>query len=432
MLTPSSRRCATHRERVFDIERLPRTVKKPAGRPGAARPDPLLAFRDEFPILSSTNYLVSNSLGPMPRTVPEKMAEYARDWGELGVKAWNRGWWELPVDIGNEIAPLINAGAGEVVMMPNVTIAQTAVLSSIDFTKAKDTVVMTELDFPSVRYAYAEMAQRLGARVVTVRSDDGIGIDIDRLLEAIDERTRLVAVSHVLFRSAYMMDIDAICRRAHESGALVSLDSFHAVGIVPVDVKLSKPDFLTGGVLKWLCGGPGACFLYVSPAVRDQLKPALTGWQAHSRPFAFEESMEFTTGPFRWLNGTPVIPALYAAAEGPRILRRAGVQAIREKSVRLTSRLIELADARGYGVHAPRDPNRRGGTVAVDVPHGYEVKEHLLSRNILVDYRVGAGIRIAPHFFTREDELEEVIFEIDTALETGSWQKFSEKIAVVT
>ena len=432
MLTPSSRRCATHRERVFDIERLPRTVKKPAGRPGAARPDPLLAFRDEFPILSSTNYLVSNSLGPMPRTVPEKMAEYARDWGELGVKAWNRGWWELPVDIGNEIAPLINAGAGEVVMMPNVTIAQTAVLSSIDFTKAKDTVVMTELDFPSVRYAYAEMAQRLGARVVTVRSDDGIGIDIDRLLEAIDERTRLVAVSHVLFRSAYMMDIDAICRRAHESGALVSLDSFHAVGIVPVDVKRSKPDFLTGGVLKWLCGGPGACFLYVSPAVRDQLKPALTGWQAHSRPFAFEESMEFTTGPFRWLNGTPVIPALYAAAEGPRILRRAGVQAIREKSVRLTSRLIELADARGYGVHAPRDPNRRGGTVAVDVPHGYEVKEHLLSRNILVDYRVGAGIRIAPHFFTREDELEEVIFEIDTALETGCWQKFSEKIAVVT
>jgi len=368
----------------------------------------------------------------MPRTVPEKMAEYARDWGDLGVKAWNRGWWELPVDVGNEIAPLINADAGEVVMMPNVTIAQTAVLSSIDFTKGKDTVVMTELDFPSVRYAYAEMAQRLGARVVTVHSDDGISIDLEKLLAAIDERTRLVAVSHVLFRSAFLMDVDAICRRAHEAGALVSLDSFHAVGIVPVDVKRSKPDFLTGGVLKWLCGGPGACFLYVSPAVRDQLKPALTGWQAHSRPFAFEESMEYTTGPFRWLNGTPVIPALYAAAEGPRILRRAGVEAIREKSVRLTSRLIELADARGYGVHAPRDPNRRGGTVAVDVPHGYEVKEQLLSRNILVDYRVGAGIRIAPHFFTREDELEEVIFEIDTALETGSWQKFSEKIAVVT
>ena len=396
------------------------------------RGDPLLAFREEFPILRKTTYLVSNSLGPMPRTVPDKLAEYARDWGELGVKAWNRGWWELPVEIGNEIAPLINAGNGEIVMMPNVTIAQTAVLSAIDFPKDRDTVVMTELDFPSVRYAYAEMAQRVGARVVVVRSDDGVTIDPDKLLAAIDERTRLVAVSHVLFRSAYVMDADAISRRAHDVGALVSLDSFHAVGVLPVDVKRSKTDFLTGGVLKWLCGGPGACFLYVSPEVRDRLKPALTGWQAHARPFAFEEVMEYTSGPFRWLNGTPVIPALYAAAEGPKILRRAGITAIREKSLRLTSRLIELADARGYRVNAPREPDRRGGTVALDVPHGYEVAQQLLSHNVLVDYRVGAGIRIAPHFFTSEEELELAVSEIDSALESGSWQRFSEKIAVVT
>ena len=399
---------------------------------GSSASDPLLVYRDEFPILEKTSYLVSNSLGPMPRAIPGKLAEYARDWGDLGVKAWNRGWWELPVSVGDEIAPLINAGSGEVVMMPNVTIAQTAVLSAIDFPKGRDTVVMTELDFPSVRYAYAAMAERLGARVVVVRSDDGISIDPDRLLAAIDERTRLVAVSHVLFRSAYLMDADAICRRAHEAGALVSLDSFHAVGIVPVDVKRSKVDFLTGGVLKWLCGGPGACFLYVNPAIRDQLKPALTGWQAHARPFAFEETMEFTSGPFRWLNGTPVIPALYAAAEGPKILRRAGIDAIRAKSLRLTSRLIDLAHTRGYKVNAPLDPARRGGTVAVDVSHGYEVAQHLLSRNILVDYRVGAGIRIAPHFFTREDEIDEAVSEIDVSLETGSWQKFSEKIAVVT
>jgi kynureninase len=398
----------------------------------ASAKDPLLAFRDEFPILENTRYLVSNSLGPMPRAVPAKIAEYARDWGELGVKAWNRGWWELPVSVGDEIAPLINAAPGEVVMMPNVTIAQTAVLSAIDFPKGRDTVVMTELDFPSVRYAYSAMAERLGARVVVVRSDDGISIDPERLLAAIDERTRLVAVSHVLFRSAYLMDVDAICQRARQVGALVSLDSFHAVGIVPVDVKRSKADFLTGGVLKWLCGGPGACFLYVNPDVRDQLKPALTGWQAHARPFAFEDTMEFTSGPFRWLNGTPVIPALYAAAEGPKILRRAGIDAIRAKSTRLTSRLIELADTRGYKVNAPRDPARRGGTVAVDVPHGYEVAQHLLSRNILVDYRVGAGIRIAPHFFSKEDEVEEAVAEIDASLESGTWQRFSEKIAVVT
>ncbi|HWL39045.1 MAG TPA: aminotransferase class V-fold PLP-dependent enzyme [Gemmatimonadaceae bacterium] len=396
------------------------------------RDAPLLALREEFPILEKTTYLVSNSLGPMPRTVPEKLTQYGRDWGDLGVKAWNRGWWELPVEAGNEIAPLMNAGDGEVVMMPNVTIAQTAVLSAIDFPKNRDTIVMTDLDFPSVRYAFEEMARRLGARVVVVKSDDGITIDLDRLLDAIDERTRLVAVSHVLFKSAFLMDANAICGHAHRLGALVSLDSFHGVGIVPVDVKRSKVDFLTGGVLKWLCGGPGACFLYVRPDVRDQLKPALTGWQAHTRPFAFEDTMEYTTGAFRWLNGTPVIPALYAATEGPKILRRAGIAAIRARSLALTSRIIELADGHGFTVNAPRDPERRAGTVAVDVPHGYEIAQHLLSRDVLVDYRVGAGIRIAPHFFTRDEEIEEAVSEIVKALESGSWQRFAERVGVVT
>jgi kynureninase len=395
-------------------------------------PDPLLLLRDEFPILEKTTYLVSNSLGPMPRTVPEKLAEYARDWGELGVKAWTRGWWEMPVNVGNEIAPLLNAGAGEVVMMPNVTIAQSAVVSAVDFSGPRDTIVMTALDFPSVLYAYQELARRFGARVLLVESDDGMTIDEEKLFAAIDERTKLVAVSHVLFRSAFINDANAICRRAHEMGALVSLDAFHSVGVIPVDVKESGADFLTGGVLKWLCGGPGGCFLYVSPRVRDELAPALTGWQAHARPFAFEERMEYTAGPFRWLNGTPVIPALYAAAEGPRILRRAGMDQVRAKSMRQTGRLIELADERGYRVNAPRDSARRGGTVAIDVDHGYEVAQELLARDILVDYRVGAGIRVAPHFFTRDDELDVVVESIAEILETGVWQRFAERTAVVT
>jgi kynureninase len=394
--------------------------------------DPLLDFREEFPILEKTTYLVSNSLGPMPRTVPEKLAEYARDWGELGVKAWSRGWWEMPVNVGNEIAPLINADPGEVVMMPNVTIAQSAVASAIDFSGGRDKIIMTSLDFPSVKYAYEELAQKFGARVVVVESEDGISIDEEKLLAAIDERTKLVAVSHVLFKSAFINDADAICSRAHDVGALVSLDAFHSVGIIPVDVKKSRVDFLTGGVLKWLCGGPGGCFLYVSPRVRDELSPAITGWQAHARPFAFEERMEFTSGPFRWLNGTPMIPALYAAAEGARILNRAGIDAVRKKSVRQTSRLIELAADRGYRVHAPRNPDRRGGTVAIDVAHGYEVAQELLSRNILVDYRVGAGIRVAPHFFTRDDEVELVVDSITDILDVESWRRFTERSAVVT
>ena len=375
--------------------------------------DPLLAFRGEFPILERTTYLVSNSLGAMPRAVPDRLAEYVDEWAELGVRAWARGWWTKPLEVGDEIAPLIGAGPGEVVMVPNVTIGQATVLSALDYTPPRDTIVMTALDFPSVRYVYDQLATRLGARIVVVPSEDGIAIDLERLLEAIDERTRLVAISHVLFRSAYIMEVEAICRRAHEVGALVSLDAFHSVGVMPVDVKRIGADFLTGGVLKWLCGGPGGCFLYVAPEVSRRLTPSLTGWQAHAHPFAFEQEMTYADDAFRWLTGTPVIPALYAAIEGPRIVKRAGIDRIRAKSMRQTARLIELADARGYRVTAPRDPERRGGTVAFDVPNGREVSEQLLAKEVLVDYRPNAGIRVAPHFYTTDEELERVVEMMD-------------------
>jgi kynureninase len=394
--------------------------------------DPLLAFRGEFPILTRTNYLVSNSLGAMPRGVPERMAEYVDAWAEHGVRAWARGWWEMPGTVGDEIAPLIGARPGEVVMLPNVTLAQATVLSAITYATPRNRIVMTALDFPSVRYVYDGLARRLGAELVDVGSDDGLGIDEERLLAAIDERTALVAISHVLFRSAYILDVERITRHAHAAGALVSLDAFHSVGVMPVDVRRIGADFLTGGVLKWLCGGPGGCFLWASPDVTSRLTPALTGWQAHARPFAFEPSMEYAEGVFRWLNGTPAIPALYAAIEGPRIVRRAGVEAIRAKSARQTSRLIELADAHGFPVHAPREPARRGGTVAFDVPHAREVAQYLLDRNILVDYRRGAGIRIAPHFYTQDDELEAAVAGIAEALRTGEWSRYADRSSVVT
>jgi kynureninase len=185
-------------------------------------------------------------------------------------------------------------------------------------------------------------------------------------------------------------------------------------------------------VLKWLCGGPGGCFLYVAPAVRETLAPALTGWQAHVRPFAFEPEMEHGSGIARWLGGTPAIPALYAAAEGPKIVRRAGVDAIRAKSTRQTKHLIALADERGYTVRAPRDASRRGGTVAFDVPHAYEVSRYLLERDILVDYRPGAGIRVAPHFYTSDAELELAVSTIDEALSSGEWRRYAGHASVVT
>jgi kynureninase len=395
--------------------------------------DSLLRFRDEFPILATTTYLVSNSLGAMPRAVPDRLAEYAEQWATRGVRAWAQGWWEMPISIGDEIAPLIGAGAGEVAMVPNVTIAQAQILSSLDYRKdGRDTIVMTEMDFPSVRYVYDALATRLGARIVVVPSDDGISIDEERLLAAIDERTCLVSISHVLFRSAYILDAARVCAHAHRMGALVALDAYHSVGVVPVDVRAMDADFLTGGVLKWLCGGPGGSFLWVSSTVSERLSPALTGWQAHEHPFAFEPEMSYAGGAWGWLTGTPVIPALFAASAGPKILREAGMEAIREKSVRQTSRLIELADARGFMVTAPRDDARRGGTVAFDVPHAREVAQALLARDVIVDYRPGAGIRVAPHFYTTDGEVESVVEIIDEILAKDAWKKYTHEKLVVT
>ncbi len=394
--------------------------------------DPLLRFRKEFPILATSTYMVSNSLGAMPRAVPDRLAEYAEQWGSLGVRAWASGWWEMPVKVGDEIAPLIGARDGEVAMVPNVSIAQAQVFSALRYDHGRDTIVMTEMDFPSVRYVYDQLATRLGARIVVVPSRDGISVDEDELIAAIDERTRLVAISHVLFRSAWVVDASRISAHAHAVGALVSLDAYHSVGVVPVDVNALGADFLTGGVLKWLCGGPGGCFLWVRPEVGAKLAPALTGWQAHKHPFAFEPEMDYADGAWRWLTGTPSIPALYAATAGPQLLREAGMDAIRAKSIRQTSRLIELADARGFAVTAPRDSARRGGTVAFDVPHAREVAQALLAREVLVDYRPGAGIRVAPHFYTSDGEVDQVVASIDDILAKEEWKRYTHQALVVT
>jgi kynureninase len=394
--------------------------------------DPLLALRAAFPILERTTYLVSNSLGAMPLATRNRLAEYADQWEREGVRAWAKGWWEMPVRVGDEIAPLLGAPSGSVAMVPNVSLAHAVILSSLSFAPPRDRIVMTALDFPSVRYVVDSLAPRFGAQVVVVPTEDGISIDVERLLEMIDERTRLVAVSHVFFRSAYVVDVERVCARARDVGALVVLDAFHSIGVMPVDVQRIGAHFMAGGVLKWLCGGPGGCFLYTSPEVRDVLEPAVTGWQAHTRPFAFEPEMDYTRGAMRWLSGTPVVPALFAAIEGPRLLRSAGMAAVRAKSIRQTARLIELADARGYRVNAPREAERRGGTVAIDVPHAYEVAQALLEQDILIDYRPEAGIRIAPHFYTSDNEIEQAIAAIDTILEDGSWRRFEGRRGTVT
>jgi kynureninase len=387
--------------------------------------DPLLRFRAEFPSLDACTYLVSHSLGAMPLAAEERLTTYAREWRERATNAWNEGWWRLSWSLGDRIGELLGAAPGSVVMQPNVTLAAAVFLSAVKFEGTRDRLVTTALDFPSILYLLRGQAER-GARVVEVPSDDGISVETERLLEAIDERTQLVAISHVLFRSSWRHDVDAIAAHARRVGAIVLLDLYQSAGSVPVELGALGVDAAIGGCLKWLCGGPGAAFLYVRPDLSGSLRPAITGWFAHRDPFEFSTAdFEPAEGAGRFLHGTPAIPALRAAEAGLEIVSRAGVRAIREKSVRQTGRILDRCRAEGWAVRTPCEPDRRGGVVSVDAPHAYEVSRILIENDILVDYRPGGGIRIAPHFYNTDAEVDRALDAIAEALRRESWKRFA-------
>lgn len=368
--------------------------------------DPLLAWRPEFPILSHTTYMINHSLGPMPRRTAERVSEFAATWAERGIRAWEEGWWEMPVTVGNLVGAIIGAGEGETVMQQNVSVCQWVVGSCFDWRARRNKLVTDGLNFPTNDYVYHGLAGQ-GARVVSVPGP------MDDHLYAIDEETALVSLSHVAFRNSYLQDAKAIVERAHAVGAMVIADLYQSAGTVPVNVRELGVDFATGGSVKWLCGGPGAGYLYVRRDLWPKLQPAATGWSAHEQPFGFESGpIRYAADAFRFLNGTPNVPALYSARSGYEIVREVGVERIREKSLRQTARLMELADAAGFRVNTPRDPAKRGGVVVLDVPDGAAVTKELARREVLVDYRPGAGIRVAPHFYTTDDEVERTVSEM--------------------
>jgi len=378
--------------------------------------DDLLRYRSQFPILERTTYLISNSLGAMPQGVYEAMKSYADIWATRGVRAWEERWWMLAVQVGDEIGALMNAPPGSVSTHQNVTTCEAVVASCFDFSGKRNKVVYSDLNFPSVMYFW-EAQRAYGAQVQMVKTDDGITVPTERFVEAIDEQTLLVPFSHVIFRSAYIQDAKAIIEKAHKVGAHVVLDCFQSLGTVPVDVQALDADFACGGVLKWLCGGPGVAYLYVRPDLGKKLQPKFTGWFAHQNPMAFEVgATRYTDGPFRFMNGTSHIPALEAARPGLKIIAEIGIERIREKSQRQTSRLIEMAERQGWRVNSPRSPEKRGGTVSIDMPDAEEVCRELLKRDILVDYRPKAGVRMAPHFYNKDEELETAIAAVEEIL----------------
>ena len=388
--------------------------------------DPLLAWRPEFPILERCRYLVSHSLGAMPRGVRDSLAAYADSWDRLGVRAWNESWWSLGRELADRIAPLLNAPPGSLVLQQNASIANSILFSALDFSDPRrNRVVISDMDFPSDSFALRQWTPP-GADIRMLRSPDGIGLDIDALLAAIDERTRLVSLSHVLFRSGCILPAREIVARAQAVGAQVLLNGYHSVGVIPVDVAALEVDFYVGGTLKWLCGGPGGVFLYVRPDLLAGLRPKVSGWLALQRPFAFEsERFPLLEDIGRLQNGTPGIASLHAIRPGIDIVREVGVAAIREKSRRQTALLVDLAQRAGHALGTPLEAERRAGTVTVTPAHAWEVSRELLARDYVIDYREGAGIRIAPHFYTSDAEVRGVMQAVDDILADGSWRRHS-------
>jgi kynureninase len=380
--------------------------------------DDLLRYRSEFPILERTTYLISNSLGAMPRAVYDAMKGYADTWATRGVRAWEERWWMLAAEVGDEIGALMNAAKGSVSTHQNVTTCQAIVASCFDFSGKRNQVVYSDMNFPSVMYFW-EAQRAYGAQVRMVKTDDGITVPTERLLDAITDDTLLVPISHVIFRSSYINEAKAIIEKAHKVGAHVVLDAYQSLGTLPVDVSSLNVDFACGGVLKWLCGGPGVGYLYVRPDLGKKLEPKFTGWTAHQNPFGFEIGpIRYADPPYRFMNGTPHIPSLEAARPGLKIIAEVGIERIREKSKRQTARLIELADKHGWRVNTPRDPEKRGGTVSIDMPDSQEVCSQLLKRDILVDWRPKAGVRMSPHFYNTDQELDAAISAVDEILKS--------------
>jgi kynureninase len=368
--------------------------------------DPLLPWRKEFPIVDTCTYLVSHSLGAMPRRTSAYLQQFADQWSSRGVRAWYEGWWEIGRTTGDLLAPVLGVPAGTISMHQNVTVAMAIIASCHTYDSPRNRIVMTDLEFPSNMYLF-EGFRRYGAAIVYVKSADAMRTDLDALLDAIDERTVLVPLSYVLFKSAYIQKAAAVIEKAHRVGARVILDVYQAAGAVPLEIERLAADYAVGGSVKWLCGGPGAGYLYVRPDLAKQLQPGIVGWAAHAHPFDFATGrIEYADAPERFQSGTPNVPSLYSARAGYEIVRDIGVAAIREKSLRLTRRLMDLAKAAGFRINTPEKDEERGGSVIIDVANGEAVAGELIRREVIVDYRPGAGIRMAPHFYNTTEEIE--------------------------
>lgn len=373
--------------------------------------------REEFPTLAGGIHLLSHSLGPMPRGARAALEQYAARWeGQLSEDAWASHWWELSERVGDGIGALLGAAKGSVLPLGNATLAMATAASCFDFGNGRRRVVTTALDFPSMGYFWGEQ-QRAGAEVHIVPSADGIRLDTGQLLAAIDERTALVAVSHVSYRSSFRLDVPALVQRAHSVGAKVLLDVYQSTGVLELDATGWGVDFMIGGTIKWLCGGPACGYLYVRPDLREELRPRLTGWIAHEQPFAFASGAQsYDAGMRRFAQGTPNIPGLHSTLAGLELMNAFGTPLLAAENRRRTRWMVEAAQERGWRLHCPTDVDERGPSVMIHVDDPQPLVAKLAARGLGVDGRPGVGLRLSPHVFNTDDEVRAAYQILDELL----------------
>ena len=369
-------------------------------------------MRDRFPTLAGATYLVSHSMGAPPLASRDSLERYWNAWATDGPEAWE-AWLPELGEIAGGIAALLGAAPNTVSLVPNVSLGQAAIASALTFGPDRDGVVMEALQFPTVTYVWSAW-QKYGARIVTVPSDDGRTMSTDRICSAIDERTAVVALSHAAYVSGSLLEIDAIQARCHEVGAIFVLDTYQTTGIVPLDVSARGIDVVVGGSHKWLCGGPGCGFLYVRPGLRDRLAPALTGWMAHAEPFAFAPApITLARDTHRYNTGTPTMLGYLVARAGHDAIAEIGVPAIRAHNARLTTRIVESALARGFTIPTPLEAERRTGWIGIDFPGADRATQALIDRRIFIDYRPGCGMRVGPHFYSTDEDIDAFFHALD-------------------
>lgn len=367
------------------------------------------ALRKQFPLFAERNYLASHSLGPLPQEAFWDIEAYKQSLflGRRALPAWLERYEEMHT----LIEMIFNAPTGSVALAPSATAAQAAIAAALTPTSRRNRIVITDLDFPSCRYLWTAQSRR-GFHITEVRASEGIQIRTEDAIAQLDDRVAVVAVSLVSYLNSACLEIQPIIEAAHAVGAIVVLDAYQAVGLMPLDVATLDADVVVGGTHKWLCGGVGLAFAYIRPSLAEQLDPVYPGWFGHLNPTAFESTFTPALGARRFQQGTLPLEPIYASRAGLCLALEVGVEQIYQRNLTLTTHLIAGADAYGIPVNSPRAQVRRGGTVCLGINNPTAIVQELAEVGIDVDTRSALGIRVSPHPCSTDRECQQLIESI--------------------